>query len=370
MLKLTFFLSDLDGGGAERVMLNLANGFAQAGAEVDLVLARQEGLYFSQLSSKVKLVDLGAKSLLKSLFPLVNYLKQRQPNALISALEDTNIIALLAKAIAQTKTPVYVTVHNHLSQEARHGKNLKRKLVPYLLRWIYPLATQVVCVSEGVAEDLVNLGVKRQQVRVIYNPIVTPELEEKLAESLEHPWFLPSEPPVILGVGRLNQQKDFPTLLRAFALLRQQQPARLLILGEGEMRKSMETLIRELHLEDQVELAGFVQNPFAYMKRARVLVLSSAWEGFGNVLVEALAAGIPVVSTDCPSGPREILQGGKYGHLVAIADPVAMARAISQTLEEKIDPARLQNRAADFFLATILEQYRLMLEQKPPVPPT
>jgi glycosyltransferase involved in cell wall biosynthesis len=175
---------------------------------------------------------------------------------------------------------------------------------------------------------------------------------------------LPDRPPVILGVGRLTPQKDFPTLIRAFALVRQQQPARLILLGEGEERSSLASLIEELHLQEEVDLPGFVDNPFAYMARARVLVLSSAWEGFGNVLVEAMAAGTPVVSTDCPSGPAEILANGEYGQLVGIADSEAMARAILKILDCPPDQHQLKQRVMEFSVEKILAQYRSIIRQR------
>jgi glycosyltransferase involved in cell wall biosynthesis len=363
MTKLTFFLNDLAGGGAERVMLNLANGFASQGEAVDLVLARKEGSYLSEIDRRVKVIDLKATSLLRSLPSFVNYLQQQRPAAVISALEDTNLIALFAKIIMGGAIPTFVTVHNNLSQEVYHAQQLKRKIVPYLLRWIYPFADGVVCVSEGVARDLVKLGVDRRQIHVIYNPIVTPELIEKQQAPLDHPWFLPDRPPVILGVGRLTPQKDFPTLIRAFALVRQQQPARLILLGEGEERSSLASLIEKLHLQEEVDLPGFVDNPFAYMARARVLVLSSAWEGFGNVLVEAMAAGTPVVSTDCPSGPAEILANGEYGQLVGIADSEAMARAILKILDCPPDQHQLKQRVMEFSVEKILARYRSIIRQ-------
>ena len=227
MQKLAIFLSDLMGGGAERVMLNLASGFAEQGYLVDIVLARKEGSYLAQIPSQLRLIDLNASSLLRSLPSLIRYLKQERPVALFSALEDTNIVALLAKQLARVSTSVIVTVHNNLSQESRNATNLKRRLVPYLVPWFYPWANAVVAVSKGVAQDLVKLGLRSRNLKVIYNPIITPEFTQKLQQSLEHPWFYQGEPPVILGVGRLNQQKDFSTLIRAFAKVKQQQPARL-----------------------------------------------------------------------------------------------------------------------------------------------
>ena len=357
MPKLAIFLSDLLGGGAERVMLNLAYGFVRQGYEVDLVLAKKEGSYVSQIPSEVRLIDLKAKSLLRSTSLLSRYLKQEKPFALLSALEDTNLVALLAKQLARVKIPLIVTVHNNLSQESRNATTLKRKFVPRLIPLFYPFADRVVAVSEGVANDLKKLGLRSNNVKVIYNPIVTPELIQKLKEPLDHPWFARGEPPIILGVGRLNQQKDFSTLIQAFAEVRKQEPSRLIILGEGEERFRLELLVKQLGVAEDVALPGFVDNPYIYMAKAAVLVLSSAWEGFGNVLVEAMAAGTPVVSTNCQSGPAEILADGEYGKLVDVGNKNAMAQAILSTLKQVPQSEVLKQRAAEFSQEKAVNEY-------------
>ena len=357
MSKIAIFLSDLLGGGAERVMLNLASGFIDRGYMVDLVLAKKEGSYISQIPDKIKVVDLKATSLLGSTSLLSRYLKLAQPTALFSALEDTNLVAISAKQLARVKIPLIVTVHNNLSQESANATSLKRKFVPYLTPWFYPLADTVVAVSHGVADDLVRLGLRQNKLAIIYNPIVTPELVQRLQDPLEHSWFAPQEPPVIVGVGRLNQQKDFPTLIKAFAKVRQQQPARLIILGEGEERPHLESLVKELDLTEAVALPGFVDNPYIYMRDAALLVLSSAWEGFGNVLVEAMAAGTPVVSTNCKSGPAEILADGEYGRLVPVGDSDAMAEEIAIALKQPYENQLLQSRAFNFSLEKAVDEY-------------
>ena len=357
MPRIAIFLSDLLGGGAEKVMLNLASGFVMQGYEVDLVLAKKEGSYVSQVPSEIRLIDLKAKSLLRSTSLLSRYLNQEKPVAFLSALEDTNLVALLAKQLAKVDVPLIVTVHNNLSQESRNATSLKRRFVPYLIPWFYPFADRVVAVSEGVANDLKKLGLRSNNIKVIYNPIVTPKLIQKLQEPLDHPWFADGEPQVILGVGRLNQQKDFSTLIQAFAKVRQQQKAKLVILGEGEERFHLESLVKELGIAEDVALPGFVDNPYIYMAKATLLVLSSAWEGFGNVLVEAMAAGTPVISTNCESGPAEILANGKYGKLVSVGDSRELARAIVQTFKERLDASILQARASDFCLEKAATQY-------------
>jgi glycosyltransferase involved in cell wall biosynthesis len=361
MTDLAIFLMDLDGGGAERVMLNIARGFAEQGFRVDLILVKAEGPYLSQLPPKVRVVKLESSRLIQSLPSLVRYLKQERPPVLISALEDTNIVALWARRLAGVSTQVIVTVHNHLSREAQNATQLKRRLTPQFVKWFYPLADRIVAVSRGVADDLVNMGLPSEKIEAIYNPIVTPELSEQLQEFVDHQWFLPSQPPVILGVGRLEKQKDFPTLIHAFARIRKQYPVRLMILGEGNEHSSLESLVQKLGVAEDVIFPGFVANPYAYMAQARVLVLSSAWEGFGNVLVEAMAAGTPVVSTDCKSGPSEILANGQYGKLVAVGDSKGMAEAIVKTIEEASDSRILKERAIEFSLDKALTQYQQLL---------
>ncbi|NER19682.1 MAG: glycosyltransferase [Symploca sp. SIO1C2] len=365
MNNLAIFLMDLDGGGAERVMINLAQGFAEQGLNVDLVLVKAEGPYLSQLPPNVRVIKLGSSRLIFSIPALASYLKQEQPTVLISALEDTNIVALSAKKLAGVSTQVIVTVHNHLSREATNATSLKRRFTPQLVKFFYPWADTIVAVSQGVAHNLLELGLPAKKLKAIYNPIVTPELSKKLQEAAEHPWFLPNQPPVILGVGRLEKQKDFPTLIHAFAQVRQHYQVRLMILGEGNERSHLESLVQKLRLTEDVVFAGFVANPYTYMAKATVLVLSSAWEGFGNVLVEAMAAGTPVVSTNCESGPAEILANGQYGKLVSVGDSEGMSEAIMATLKDIQDGEFLKQRANDFSLQNALTEYRkLFLPEK------
>jgi glycosyltransferase involved in cell wall biosynthesis len=226
-----------------------------------------------------------------------------------------------------------------------------------LARWLYPKAYKVVAVSQGVAADTARFyRLPLDKVEFIYNPVVTPELISLSMQPVEHPWFSPGEPSVILGVGRLTRQKDFSTLLRAFALVRRERPMRLVIVGDGEERARLCALAHQLGIDEDVLLAGFDANPYRYMRRASVFVLSSRWEGLPSVLIEAIACGTPVVSTDCPSGPREILEDGKWGKLVPVGDPDKLAEAIIDTLDNPpaYDPAV---RAADFSVERAVEGY-------------
>ena len=358
MTDIAFFLVNLDGGGAEKVMLSLASGFAEKGLKVDLVVAILEGEYLSLISPKVRLINLKSSRLISSLPSLINYLQKNRPQALISALEDPNTIAVIAKRLAGVSTSVILTVHNHLSRACKQSKNLKGKLIPLFVRLFYPWADGIVAVSQGVAEDAAKMShLSLDKVKVIYNPIFTNDLIEKFTQPVNHPWFLQDQTPVILGVGRFTKQKDFPTLIRAFAIVQKQYSARLMILGQGEDFASLEALVIELGLEENVCFHGFVPNPYSYMKQASLLVLSSIFEGFGNVLVEAVLAGTPVVSTNCESGPSEILADGKYGDLVAVGDFESLATSMIKTLENPLDSQLLQKRGQEFSLEAALKKY-------------
>jgi glycosyltransferase involved in cell wall biosynthesis len=331
---IAFFLPTLCGGGAERVIVNLAQGITERGIPVDLVLTAAEGPLLDQVPPAVRLVDLHAPRVIRSLAPLAGYLRRERPRVLVSSMGHANLVAVWAARLAGRVTPVVVTEHNTLSQEAQHERRLIGRLWPHLLRTFYPWATTVVAVSRGAADDLARTsGLPRERVEVVYNPVITPTMLALARQAPDHPWFTPGQPPVILGAGRLTRQKDFFTLVRAFAEMRRQRTVRLIILGEGEDRPALEALVRELGLADDVALPGFRDNALAYMAGSAVFVLSSAWEGLPTVLIEALAAGARVVSTDCPSGPREILQDGRLGALVPVGDAAALAAATLDALE-------------------------------------
>ena len=362
--RVALFLRYIGGGGAETAMIHLARGMTEQGLQVDFVLSQAGGPHLWKIPPEVRIVDLKSAGNLSSLKALIQYLRQERPDALLSAMHFNNEIAIAAKHLSGISTRVVVCEQNTLSQRAGNETRLLKRLTPFFAKLAYPWADGVVAVSQGVAKDLNKiLGLPIEKMQVIYNPAVTPELKAKSQEPLDHPWFAPGEPPVILGVGKLEAQKDFPTLIRAFAQVRKIQPARLVILGWGpepEKRK-LEALIHELGVEADVNLPGYVNNPFAYMSRAGVFALSSRWEGFGNVVVEALAVGTPVVSTDCESGPSEILDNGRYGTLVPVGDAQALAESILEVLGEDrktIDCGWLDN----FTLSTITKQYLNVLD--------
>lgn len=331
--RIAFFLSSLGGGGAQRVVLTLANAMAEHGVQIDLLLVKARGPFLAQVHPGVRVVDLGVSNVILSLPGLIRYLRRERPTALLSSLKHVNLVALIARQLSGVPLRLVVGEHNTLSQSCKSG--FKDRMLPHLMRVLYPKADLVVAVSQGVADDLcASLGLATDRVQVIFNPVVRPGMAQEAAAPLDHPWFKPGEPPVVLGMGRLTEQKDFPNLIHAFALLRKQLECRLMILGEGELREELQDLVTTLGLSASVSLPGFVDTPFAYMGRAAVFVLSSRWEGLPTVLIEAMACGTPVVSTDCPSGPWEILEGGVWGRLVPVSDSKSLAAAIAATLED------------------------------------
>ncbi len=353
--KIAFFLPSLSGGGAERVILNLVSGLAARGRNVDLVLARATGEYMEQVPAAIRVIDLGKDRTAASLPGLVTYLRRERPQALLSAIEHANVIAILARCIARGSTRLIISTHTNLLHASSHKRRMKVRVMSAFIRRCYPFADEIVAVSEGVAKDLSQFtGLPHERIRVIYNPVITQEMSDQASQPLSHPWFAPGQPPVVITAGRLSDQKDYPTLLRAFSLVIRKEPARLLILGEGDRRPAIEALIDQLGLREHVSLPGFAVNPYPYMSSAAALVLSSRAEGLPTILIEGLALGIPVVSSDCPSGPAEILKGGELGWLVPVGDAEAMAVAIREALRS---PRKIANDVGRFRMEHVIEQY-------------
>jgi len=346
-----FYLPSLSGGGAEKMILHMAGELHARGLAVDVVLARSDGAYAGRVPAGVNVVNLNARGTMSRLMSLKRYLQVSSPEALVTALDVINIGAI-AKRLSGVPTRIVLTIRNHLSSEMadlpRHTRTAKRLII----RATYGLADAVVGISEGVADDVARLGgLDRSSVGVLYNPVVVPSMLEEARAEPPHPWLCDDGAPVILGVGRLVPQKDFATLIHAFHRVHQSRPSRLLILGEGPLRGDLLRLVESLGLSDSVRMPGFLANPYACMSAADVFVLSSRFEGFGNVLVEAMACGTTVVSTDCPSGPAEILAGGRFGKLVPVGDAEGMAGAIVQSLDEPMPRETLSDRAGHFTAA-------------------
>jgi glycosyltransferase involved in cell wall biosynthesis len=357
--RIALFLPMLRGGGAERVIAALAGGFAERGFTTDLVLGRAEGPYLSEVSPRVRIVDLKCRRTLSAILPLAKYLRREKPEAMLSSLDDANLIALWAKRLSGVSVRTVIREANTMSRVLEHATGVRTRLLPFLTRRFISGADAVVAVSQGVADDMVgSLGVSTDRVQVIYNPVITERLFSRSEEAVRHPWFANGMPPVIIGVGRLNRQKDFGTLIRAFAVVRRSRDVRLAILGDGEERLNLEKLAGDMGVDGDVWMPGFVDNPFPYMAQSSVFALSSAWEGLPNVLIQAMAVGTPVVAADCKSGPREILENGRHGILLPVGDHEALAAAIDETLSR--GSARsdvLPEHLKRFELNAIVSQY-------------
>ncbi|BAZ41636.1 glycosyl transferase, group 1 family protein [Calothrix sp. NIES-4101] len=356
--RIAFFIRNLEGGGAQKILLNLLKPMVKQGMQIDLVLSLADGHFLAQVPEGVRVIDLKSKQVIPSTLPLSRYLQQEKPQVLVANMNSCNVAAVMARMLSSVSTRIVLVEHNTFSYH-KSSFPLKAKLfLPTLMRWLYPHADSIIAVSNGAARDLESqINLKKNLVKTIYNPIIDRHLLEKAKEPLDHPWFQPNQPPVILTVGRLIAQKDHETLIRAFALLRRQKPARLLILGEGDLQNRLQTLVKELGIESDVSLPGFIVNPYAYMSQASMFVLSSIYEGLPTVIVEAMACGCPVVSTNCPSGPEEILEDEKYGLLVPVGDTVALAHAMEQMLDNPTDKTLLTQKAQNFTTDCAVFQY-------------
>lgn len=381
-MRIALFIYSVRGGGAQHRALTLANGFAERGHAVDLVVVAADESAGVDLHPSVRVValeqswrhlfeGLNRRINLRGLFTasaipaLARYLRSERPDVLLSGASHVNLVAIFAHRLSKTNVSLVLRASNYPSGNLRWWPPFEqaiRRLLRYTLGIVYPWADHIIAVSQGVAYDVQRLtGLPNDRVTTIYNPVVGPDIARLAAEPVDHPWVADAQVPLILAVGRLTPQKDYPTLIRAFARVRAVRAAHLVILGEGRQRHKLEKLVHEFGLDGDVALPGQVDNPFAWMSKAAVLVLSSAWEGLPGVLIEALACGCPVVSTDCPTGPREILEDGAIGPLVPVHDDRALAAAILKILVAPPERAKLINRAEDFRIDTGVDAYLRVL---------
>jgi glycosyltransferase involved in cell wall biosynthesis len=356
--RLALFLPTLDDGGAEHVMLDLGTSFSARGHVVDLVVGVPGGPLTPKLPRGLRVVDLGARRTTVALPAFVRYLRRERPSALLSTLEHANILSVWSAWLSRTGVRVALREAAPV-MPAAEIVGAKMRVQRALQRRFYPWADVVIGVSNSVSAGLVReLGVPEHKVRTIYNPIVGPDLAARAAAPLDDPWFAPGAPPVVLAVGRLAPEKDFATLLRAFARVHARRPARLVILGEGRERPALEALARELGVESDTRLPGFENNPLRYMQRATVFALSSLFEGLPGALIQAMACGCRVIATDCPGGVREILNDGAAGPLVPLRDDQAMAAGIEALLDAAAkDPGRVRHPIERFTEDATVNQY-------------
>lgn len=355
-------MPNFEAGGAERVMIRLAGGLVELGYTVDLLVLSDQGPYRDELDPRVRVVVLRSSSAWRAIPALMGHLRQSRPAALLSALFHMNFIAVLARDLSGVSTRVVISEHNTQELVRRSVGRLRWILYNLLLRVSYPRADAIAVVSGGIAEDLASvMPALRSRLQVIGNPVVTSEVLRLSQAPAEHPWLTPGEPPVVLAAGRLIRAKGFDVLLEAFAQVLPHTRARLLILGEGPERAALAAQLERLGLSQHAALAGFTKNPYAWMSRSAVFVLSSRHEGLPGALIEAMACGCRVVATDCPHGPAEILEGGRWGLLIPVDDASALASAILDALAATHAPD-VRLRAKDYRLENAVHAYRRLLQ--------
>lgn len=358
-MKIALMTPTLSMGGAEKVMLNLAKGFYNEGHSVFLVCGTFKGEYSEQIPGGIKVIDLGVNRMRFSLLPLIKFLKNHKPDVLYTAFRLNNVIALLAKMIIRSNVKVYVSEHGfeHIPN------NISGEIKALIYRYLYSKAERIITVSRGLSHFVAKeLTISPLNIVTIYNPVIDEDNNYNSKADIGEEWFRNRQVPVILSVGRLAKIKGYQDLLKTFNEIIKYKDARLVIIGEGPYRSELEKIIHELHLQDNVRLMGYVENPYPYMELSSVLVLTSYKEGFGNVLVEGLYCGAQVVSTDCPSGPNEILMNGKFGTLVPVGDSTSLEEAITNIIDKKKIYKNGKIRAKEFTINKICKEYLQLFE--------
>ncbi len=369
--RVALLIPSLAVGGAEKVMVALANQFTLEFRAVDMVL-QQSGPLAYELDSDVNRHFLPARNYRTYTRQLVSYYEEFRPDFVLTSIYVTGLCALIARLLSKHKPKIVVGAHNLFSAKVGRPDNIKDKyLLSSAARLLFPLADAVVCVSNGVANDLMqHVPLTQNKLHVIYNPVVPQDLDELVCEPVAHPWLQAGRSQAtIVSLGRLVPQKGLDTLLRALQI--GPLDARLIILGDGPSRELLERLALELGIRDRVDFVGTDLNPFKYLARADLFVMTSRWEGFGNTLVEALACGCPVVATNCESGPSEILEGGRFGSLVPVdaVDQIAISMhdSLTQGNNEDAKKSRIA-RALEFNLESSSSRYKELLRILDPWP--
>jgi glycosyltransferase involved in cell wall biosynthesis len=364
--SIAIYMPSLAGGGAERQCISLAGKLHGAGLRVTLVLNRVQGAFVDEVPAGIHVVGLNGRRTLHDIVLLARFLRREQPDLLLTNLDHNNIAGCLAKLVAASRTKVIIYQHNALAREFASAERWTYHLIPLGYRLLSPCMAAAVGVSDGIARELVgSAGLSRNKVVTIHNIVIRDGLLDRSAEQIDHPWLSDRSTPLFVTAGRLVPQKDHETLLNALALHRRSGGnARLLILGSGPLDDVLKRHAAALGLETSVCFVGFRANPLPWLRHADVFVLSSRSEGFGNVLVEAMACGTPVIATDCDHGPREILEDGRYGVLVPPRDPRALARAFdtARDLRTQFPPDILRARAAAFTSAACTASFLSLFE--------
>lgn len=365
---LAFFIPDFSVGGAEQVAITIMNGLAERGYDIDLLLSRASGELQSELSKRVSIVELPpsktpAVGVAAHLPALVSYLHRQKPAGLFPHLEHPSIVCLIINRLLDTETTVIPTQHSAFGHEVEATP--KDRIVERIVPRLYPASDRIISVSEGVADSLIKqTPVDRDDVSVLHNPVDVERIRERASQPTDHKWVEDSDRDVVLFVGRHAGQKNLEGWVHAFERVVDKNPnARAIIAGKGQCRNDVVATVERCGLSDVVSLPGYVDNPYRYMAKADTFLLSSRYEGLPTVLIECLSVGCPVVSTDCPSGPREILSDGEYGTLVPVGDVNGLADAVYDTLADPPDPVRLRSRADDFSPQPVFNEYEQFLDE-------
>ncbi len=352
------FLATSGHSGVDRVMGNLIPEMAGRGVSIDLIQIRGHGPYIDPIPEGVRRIDLGSAHVNTSLPALVRYLRDEKPPVILSDKDRVNRTALAAATISGVPCRRVIRVGTTVSKNLDGRRWWHRWAQLLSIRHVYARADAIIVPSTGAGEDLSRIGrLDPEKIHVVPSPVVGPRIIQLAREPVTLPWHDTTPVPLILGVGELCRRKDFSTLIRAFARVRRYRACRLAILGRGRLRDRLLQLAGELNVLQDVWLPGFVDNPYAIMARADLFVLSSRCEGAPVALMEALALGTPIVSTDCPSGPAEILASGRFGRLVPVGDPLTMATAMDRALEEPIDAQALVQGADRYQVAACTDRY-------------
>jgi glycosyltransferase involved in cell wall biosynthesis len=368
-MSVAIYMHDLRAGGVERQSLIIAEEFRRYGVDVTLVLHRLEGDLIDKVPAGLRIVELRGSRTLMDVPRLAHFLRTEKPDILLSNVDLNNVAALLAKAISFSSSRVVICQHNPISTSFVLESNWMYRYLGFSYRMLSPLITSAVAVSEGVAAELARVtGLQSERVFTINNPVVGPDFEARCEEPADHPWFEQPRLPTFVTAGRMVTHKDQETMIRALAIHRRRFDSRLVILGTGPLDQQLRELVAQLGLEQAVDFAGFRSNVLPYIRQADAFLLSSRCEGFGNVIVEALGCGTPVIATRCEYGPAEILDEGRYGVLVETRNPAAMAGAMDQvaTLRDRFPAAMLRQRAGEFSYAACASRYMALFKSLTP----
>lgn len=359
MEKIALYIPNLNTGGAEKVFVNLANSFCSKGYNVDILLTNEEGDFLKELNPKIKVIELSSKRVLLDFFKLSRYMKAEKPDVLMSALNHCNVLAALSSVVFNFNDKTFITIHSNLSETFKESGYFNSILTKLFMSLTFRYVSGAICVSQGVKKDFTSLFPQMEKkTTYIYNPFDIKLIEQKAKLPSSHPWLRKDRSfKTIISSGRLIKAKDFTTLIQAFALVKDSKNVRLIILGDGPLRNELQTLIEKLNLSSFVDLHGFVENPFALISKSNLFVSSSMREGFSNVILEAMICKTPIVATDCPSGPSEILEDGKWGRLVPINNPEKLANAILYTFNNMDSTPSYANRLEYFTTNIISDKY-------------